>query len=343
MLPFIIPDHPDLKNAGKAGFIRYLRKHPSDPFCRPLHRLARKILGITTGLALGGGAAFGIAHIGVIQTLEENGIPIDLIAGTSMGSVIAVLYAAGNSGQQLTESASTLNIKRRLISAALDISLAKPGGLLTGRRIKSIFKPLLKGNRFFEDLVIPCRTVATDIETGERIAIKDGRLVDAFKASSSVPMIWCPENLKGRVLVDGAVTDPVPAEVIREMGADICIAINVVPPVRKGVDTLLTMAYRKINRLNPLLFLSRSPNAPNMFGVIMNTIQTLQYELGNFKAISADVLINPDLSEFTWIEFYRSAELIEKGRQAALEVLPDIKEAIASRLKSERSHSLKQG
>ena len=95
---------------------------------------------------------------------------------------------------------------------------------------------------------------------------------------------------------------------------------------------MLDVAYRSVNRLNPLLLLKRGPSAPNMFGAIMNAIQTLQYELGNFKAISADVLINPDLSGFSWIEFYRSKDLIEKGRQAAFDVLPEIKEAVSSRL-----------
>jgi NTE family protein len=332
MSPFILPVEPDLTNADKSDLLKYLQQNPSAPFCRPLARLARKILGITIGLALGGGAAFGMAHIGVIQTLEENGIPIDLIAGTSMGSIIAVLYSAGNSGKQLAEIASKFNIKRQLFAACLDISLLKPGGFLTGRRIKTMFNPILKKTFFFKDLMIPCRTVATDIETSERIAIKDGRLDFAYKASSSVPMIWCPENHQGRLLVNGAISDPVPAEVIREMGADICIAINVVPPVHKEVDSMLTAVSRKIHRLNPLMLLSRSSKALSMFSVIMNAIQTLQYELGNFKAISADVLINPDLSEFTWIEFYRSAELIEKGRQAAVDVLPEIREVISRRL-----------
>lgn len=343
MSPFILPVQPDLKNAGTTGILRYIQKYPTAPFCLPLHRLARKILGITVGLALGGGAAFGLAHIGVIQALEENGIPIDVIAGTSMGSIVAVLYAAGNSGKQLTEITSRFNIKQQLIATALDISLAKPGGLLTGKRVKTTFRSLMNGAQSFEDLVIPCRTVATDIETGERVAIKDGRLDEAFNASSSVPMVWCPVNHQGRVLVDGAITDPVPAEVVREMGADICIAINVVPPIKKGVDTLLTMFYRKINRLNPLLLLSRTRNAPNMFGVIMNAIQTLQYELGNFKAISADVLINPDLSEFTWVEFYRAAELMGKGRHAAIGVLPEINQAISQRLNNKSQNRQVKG
>ena len=337
MMPFILPKEPKFKNAEASKILQYIQTDPLAPFSRPLHRLARKILGITIGLALGGGAAFGIANVGVIKEIESSGIPIDLIAGTSMGSIVAMLYATGSSGNHLTEMASKLNIRREMLTAALDVSLTKPGGLLSGNQVKKIFSPFLNGAKSFEDLVIPCRTVATDIETGERIAIKDGRLDDAFNASSSVPILWCPVNHQGRILVDGAITDPVPAEVIREMGADICIAINVVPPVKKGVDTLLNVAYRRINQLNPFFLFNRTPNAPNMFGVIMNAIQTLQYELGNFKAISADVLINPDLSEFTWIEFYRANELIEKGRQAALDVLPEIKQAISMRLSNAKT------
>ena len=120
------------------------------------------------------------------------------------------------------------------------------------------------------------------------------------------------------------------------MGADICIAVNVVPPLQKGVETFLSRFYRQANRLNPLSYLSRESHLPNLFDIIMNSIQTLQYELGNFKAISADVRINPDLSGHTWIEFYKPMEFIEKGARAAKQALPEISRVIAERLSSAR-------
>src|SRR5439155_505575 len=109
--------------------------------------------------------------------------------------------------------------------------------------------------KILAQLAFPCRAVAADIETGERVSIGTGALDVAFRASSAVPMLWAPVRLDGRVLVDGGVVDPVPAEVVREMGADLCIAVNVVPQLKKGVDTVLSRLYRGVNQFNPLVYL----------------------------------------------------------------------------------------
>jgi NTE family protein len=174
--------------------------------------------------------------------------------------------------------------------------------------------------------------VATDVESGERVSIGTGKLSDAFRASASVPMVFSPVKIDGRVLVDGGVSDPVPAEIVNMMGADLCIAVNVVPPLKKGVENAVSHAFRMMSWFNPLTWLEESAGLPNMFDIIMNAMQTLQYELGNFKAISADVLINPELSDFTWVEYYRSEELIARGVAAAEQALPAIKRAYAQKL-----------
>src|SRR5438128_1464070 len=293
------------------------------------------ILGASVGLAVGGGAAFGIAHVGVLQVLEENGIPVDVLAGSSMGSIVALGYAAGITPAEMIKIAGRLGTRWTTLSVALDFTLTRPGGLLSGRRLLAIFSPLSGPVRTFDQLAFPCRVVAADIETGERVSIGTGALDVAFRASSAVPMLWAPVRLDGRVLVDGGVIDPVPAEVVREMGADLCIAVNVVPQLKKGVDTVLSRLYRGVNQFNPLVYLARDAHGmPSMFDVVMNTLQTLQYELGNFKAISADVRINPDLSAYTWIEFYRALELIERGAEAAERALPEIKRVLAERLRA---------
>ena len=231
--------------------------------------------------------------------------------------------------------AGRLGTRWTTLSVALDFTLTRPGGLLSGKRLVEIFSPLSGAVRTFAQLAFPCRAVAADIETGERVSIGTGALDVAFRASSAVPMLWAPVRLDGRVLVDGGVVDPVPAEVVREMGADLCIAVNVVPQLKKGVDTVLSRLYRGLNQFNPLVYLARDAHGmPSMFDVVMNTLQTLQYELGNFKAISADVRINPDLSAYTWIEFYRALELIERGAGAAERALPEIKRVLAERLRA---------
>jgi NTE family protein len=330
--PFVIPDSVALRDLDPAAIAAHVRDHPWSSVSRPLHRLARKILGASVGLAVGGGAAFGIAHVGVLKALEDGGIPVDLVTGSSMGSIVALGYATGMRPSDMIDFANRAGTKWTTLSALLDFSFVRPA-LLTGDRLVQIFSPLSGPIRTFEQLHVPCRTVATDIETGERVTIGSGSLEVAFRASSAVPMLWAPVKVEGRVLVDGGVSDPVPAQVVHEMGADICIAVNAVPALKKGVDTVLSRLYRRINAFNLFSYLKESQGLPSMFDLVMNTMQTLQHELGNFKAISADVRINPDLSAHTWIEFYRPQELIARGVEAAERALPDIKRLLADRMR----------
>jgi NTE family protein len=325
--PFIMPRDGALTNGTATD---YIRKNPRSPAGLTVHRLARKILGATVGVALGGGAAFGIAHLGVLQVLEKYGIPVDLVAGCSQGSIIGVGYAAGVTTQQMIEIALQLG-KAKNSLLAVDLTITRPG-LLAGDRFVKIFEPLLGNKTVFEDLVMPCMTVATDIESGERVAIGSGLLTTAFRASASVPMVFAPVKRGDTVLVDGGVSDPVPAEVVNAMGADLCIAVNVVPPLKRGVENAVSKMVKQINRFNPMSYLGGASGMPTMFDIIMNSMQVLQYELGNFKAISADVLINPELSDFTWVEYYRSDELIQRGVEAAERAMPAIQRALNQKL-----------
>ncbi len=327
--PFVIPRDSSITD-DLAASATHIRRNPRSAPALPIHRMARKILKSSIGVALGGGAAFGIAHLGVLQVLEQNSIPIDLVAGCSQGSIIGVGYAAGVSTEDMISIARDLGRKRNFFKA-MDFTITRPG-ILAGNRIVEIFAPLLGEKKSFEDLVMPCRTIATDIESGERVAIGTGRLDHAFRASSAVPMVISPLKWGERALVDGGVSDPVPAEIVTQMGADFCIAVNVVPPLKRGIETVMSRAYRQLNRLNPLSYLGESQELPNLFDIVMNSMQILQYELGNFKAISADVLINPDLTDFTWIEYYRAEELIQRGIEAAEKAMPAITKAIDERL-----------
>jgi NTE family protein len=212
----------------------------------------------------------------------------------------------------------------RTTLSALDFTITKPG-LLAGNRLVEIFSPLTGDTQTFDQLILPCQVVATDIHSGDSVPLGSGRIDAAFRASCSAPGIWSPVRHEGRVLVDGGVVEPVPAQLVSEMGADICIAVNVVPPLKKGVETVISWLSRQARWLNPLSYLGGSRELANTLDVVMNSIQMLQHKLGNFNAISADVRINPDLSEYTWIEFYRAIELIERGAEAAEKALPEIR------------------
>ena len=329
--PFVLPVAPALADLDPHAQALYVRDHPLEPIGRPLHRLARKLLRTSVGLALGGGAAFGIAHVGVLKVLEDNDVPVDLVAGTSMGSIIGVGYASGIPPDELKKIACRVGTVWTTILTALDPTLVRPA-FLSGDRIARVLASVAGTAETFEDLVVPFRAVAADAETGERISIGAGSVAMAYRASAAVPLIWSPIRLDGRILIDGSMVDPVPGEVVREMGADLCIAVNVVPPLRKGVQTVLARWYHRLNRLNPLAYVAGSLGMPSMFDLGMNSIQMLQHELGNYRTMSADVLINPDLAEFTWIELYRAAELIERGAEAAERALPQLRQLIADRV-----------
>jgi NTE family protein len=329
--PFVLP-YSGIFARPAAEVSMHLVQNPRSAASLPLCRLAHKLLGTSVGLALGGGAAFGLAHLGVLKVLDEAGIPVDLVAGCSQGSIVAVGYAAGLSVNDMIAIARDLGAKRNFLFASDPTFFTKPG-ILSGQRFLAMMRPYLKGKETFEQLLLPCKTVATDIQTGERVAIGSGRLETAFRASSSVPMVMAPLRDGERVLVDGGVVDPVPAGIAIEMGADITVAVNVVPPMKRGVETALSYWYRRLNTFNPLSYFSTdAQDMPSLFDIVMNSMQILQYELGNFKAIAADVLINPDLSDFTWIEYYRADELIARGAEAAERALPAIKKAIESKI-----------
>jgi NTE family protein len=126
--------------------------------------------------------------------------------------------------------------------------------------------------------------------------------------------------------------DPVPTDVVREMGADVIIAVNVVPQLRRGVSTAISRTFKRVNRFNPLTYLSGIRNAPDIVDVFMNSLQTTEYELGHFKSLTADVLISVDMAEFTWIDFHRAPEIIDRGREAGERFSPAVRAVMENRL-----------
>jgi NTE family protein len=179
------------------------------------------------GLALSGGAARGLAHVGVLDVLQKEGIPIDMIAGTSSGAVMGAVYASGQDTSKMIENALDAGWKR---IPMIDPSFPKTG-FIKGRKIKNLLSSFLGGNIRFSDLKLPFACVATDIDTGEEVVINSGSVSDALRASISIPGIFTVVKREGRYLVDGGLTTPVPVNVVKQMGADFIIAVNVNPDV----------------------------------------------------------------------------------------------------------------
>jgi NTE family protein len=181
---------------------------------------------ITTGYALGGGLACGLFHIGVLSVLEENNITPDCIAGTSMGAIIGALYASGLSIQEIKQMAMKLNWKQ-LVSLS-DISLPLFDGLIRGKRVVSLLKSALR-DMTFDTMKIKFACVATDVMTGEQVVLQNGSLIEAIRASISLPAIFTPVKINGRYLMDGGLSNVVPVSVCRDMGAQFVFGVNVIP------------------------------------------------------------------------------------------------------------------
>ncbi|TYR82617.1 patatin family protein [Priestia megaterium] len=251
----------------------------------------------TIGLALGSGGARGFAHLGVIKVLKEQKIPIHYLAGSSMGALVAAMYASGIEMSQLYKMA--LTFKRKYY---LDFTVPKMG-FIAGNRIKSLVQAFTK-NKTIEELNIPVAIVATDLKTGEKVVFKTGSVSQAVRASISIPGIFAPEKVEGRLLVDGGVVDRIPVSVAREMGADIVIAVD----VSKA---------------------KRNAEISSIFDVILQSLDILQDELVTNRAVASDIMIRPQVEAFSSRAFTNIQEIIEIGERAAYEQLPSIKQAIA--------------
>ena len=258
------------------------------------------------GLALSGGAARGLAHIGVLEVLQEEEIPIDMIAGTSAGAVAGAIYAWNQDLSQIKKDA--LESKWKQLSL-IDPSLFK-GGLIKGRKISNLLTSYIGGDIKFHHLKIPFACVATDIDTGEEIVIDSGSVPEALRASISIPGIFTAAKREGRYLVDGGLTTPVPANVVRKMGADFVIAVNVTPD-----------ATDRIKRKNKTL---------NIFQMILQSIYIATYSLARSSLEYADMVIEPDLTQLGAGDFQKAREMITQGERAARKAIPEIKKRLAN-------------
>lgn len=248
------------------------------------------------GLALGSGGARGFAHLGVIKVLVENGVPIDYIAGSSMGSLVACFYGAGIEMDRLYKISTAF--KRKYY---LDFTIPKMG-FISGKRVKELIRVFTKGKRL-EELMIPVSVVATDLMTGEKVVFTEGSIADAVRASISIPGIFVPEKLNGRLLVDGGVVDRVPVSVVKKMGADLVIAVDV---SRVKTNAEITTIY----------------------DVIMQSLDIMQMELMENRQIASDVMMRPPVEIYSSRAFTNIDELILIGEEEARKHINEIKQKI---------------
>ncbi|QWD80402.1 patatin-like phospholipase family protein [Polynucleobacter sp. MWH-Spelu-300-X4] len=249
------------------------------------------------GLALGGGAARGFAHIGVIKALEAQGIKPDLVVGTSAGSVIAALYASGNPGTELNRMALTLD-EASITDWALPFS-GKFGGMIKGDALQSTVNRLVKNQRI-ENMPIPLGIVATDLQTGAGILFQRGDTGQAVRASCSVPGVFQPSVINGREYVDGGLVSPVPVRYAKQMGADFVIAVNIStePSTQDTSGTL---------------------------GVLLQTTSIMGQSINHFELENAQVVVRPQLGTMKGTDFKSRNAAILAGEEAAMAQMSQIK------------------
>ena len=310
------------------------------------------------GLALGSGAARGLAHIGVLKALKEKNVSVDMIAGSSMGAFIGACYARKGEIANLEEVILKIDWKELARLADPNLALFFKG-IIHGKRVKELLRTLI-GDISFKDLKIPLAVVATDANTGEEVIIKEGSVIEAVRASISMPAIFMPVKFSGRFLMDGGIVNPIPVKIVKDMGAMFVIACNVIPKpkakhqsfTKKGKapepalktptkDVSLPGLNDKINKLiqenkdrfgNFQKFVETlkakvyketpriDPKTPNVFYTVVQAIYTMEYEIVKAKVKEADVVITPETSHIGTLEFYRGKEAILAGYKAAKKI-----------------------
>lgn len=269
------------------------------------------------GLALGSSAARGLAHIGVLKALKEASIPVDMVAGTSMGAMIGACFAKEGEISAVEEIA--INTGWRELARLLDPKLGSlRKGLIRGQRIEEFLYSLI-GDAEFKDLKIPFAAVATDVNTGEEVVIREGSVIEAVRASISIPGIFVPVTLEGRCLVDGGLTNPVPADIVRHMGAKFIIAVNVLVEPQKSKRAV------GLSREDGMA------GIPNIFNTLIQSIYIMQHEIIKARIPKADMTISPDVSRIEAFEFYKGEEAILAGYEAARNALPRLRRLVGAR------------
>lgn len=247
------------------------------------------------GLALGSGAARGLAHIGVLKVLEKNNIPIDFIAGSSIGAMIGGFYASGLSVEGIEKLA--LDMTNRYIFSLVDPHIKK--GFLKGERVKTFIQNNLAVTTF-EECRIPFSATATDLKTGQIAVLSKGNMADAIRASISLPFVFQPVEMDGKTLIDGGVGAPVPVEVVKRMGADITIAVN------------LDKHYYDEDWKS------------GWFDIANDSMNIMRHYLAFYESKSADIVINLDLKRDKWYDFVNGQSKIAAGEKATEEKLSDL-------------------
>ncbi|TSE32606.1 patatin-like phospholipase RssA [Tepidimonas charontis] len=297
---------------------------------------------LRVGVALGSGAARGWAHIGVLQVLQEAGVPIDIVCGTSIGALVGAAYAAGEL-DRLEPWVRTLTWQQ--VVGLIDLKMG--GGLIEGGKLVEFFRTRFT-DQGIEALSKPFGCVATELATGREVWLREGPVIDAVRASIAVPGLFTPAVRDGRLLVDGGLVNPVPVSLCRAMGADVVIAVDLnwqlmvrrqriagraAPQPRGGLmDALLARLRWRTPATADVGEGARTAavDAPSLLDVLTTSLNIVQWRITQSRLAGepADVIVRPMLTDIAAMDFHRGAPAMAAGRKAAEQALPAIRDVV---------------
>jgi NTE family protein len=292
---------------------------PNSEYAKAIRRITRQIGDCLVGLAVGVGVAYGLCHIGVFKVIEEEEIPVDVIAGSSIGALLASLWATGRSAQEILEITKEFKGPKYVWRGFVDLTFPSIG-FIKGNKLYNFLKKYL-GNKTFSDVKLPLKIIASDVKRKEPRVLDKGLLVDAIMASCAMPGIFRPFNFSEKMLMDGGVICPLPTEVLFKMGVRKIIAVNVTP----SKDDALR-EYEKIKEqiaVKPtdwrkwfsLRQYFRNIFKTNIIDIIFSSIEVMQSELVEKESQLADIVLHPDTSGLSWLELNRSEDFAKRGEE----------------------------
>ncbi len=290
------------------------------PSRRDVDRAARRVARKLVGIALSAGNSRGLAHVGVIEVLREHSIPIDYIAGTSMGALIGGLYAYRPSMEYLYQFVSHLPKATSFRFGLYDFAFPFRTGILKGEKMRRYLDEKWFGHANIEDLEIPLKVVAADLVTGEEVIFTEGPLADAVRASTSIMGIFQPAYVDGRYLIDGGAVNPVPASTLED-DVNIIIASSV-------IVNLTERAHRKE--------MLQSGRLPNVLNIVLGVQEIMEAGIVESRMSNVDVLIQPDVTDVDGMNYQEWKPIVERGRVAAARFVDDIKRLLTERRTGER-------
>ncbi len=288
------------------------------------------------GLALGGGSARGLAHIGVIDALEEHGISPSIVTGTSIGSIMGAAYAAGEH-EKFKDFLLTVDLWKML--SFFEVNLPRKG-LFDGRKISRFFEENLNIANI-EDLEKKFAAVSCDYETGERVVFDHGDMITALRASYSIPGVFTPMKYKGRLLVDGGLVDPVPVTAARDLGAEVVIAVDLNHHVRWRGFSFRENSDQKNDwniTKHPLWVLlenkfgkkSGKEISPGMIEILLDSVYMIEKNLTDYELqlTKPEIIIRPNLKNITFFDFHKAKEGISIGKKVTEDMMDEISRAL---------------